>query len=98
LDIHADSISKLLVAQFHLFFRMLHLLLFLSDVSKKRKHIIAPPFITIVQLTVTKSNKNPHAQILVEESVRISIIRNNHSKGRFLIPILSRNEVKINGN
>nr|DAR32898.1 MAG TPA: hypothetical protein [Caudoviricetes sp.] len=33
---------------------------------------------------------------MVEESVRISIIRNNHSKGRFLIPILTRNEVKIN--
>nr|DAM58972.1 MAG TPA: hypothetical protein [Caudoviricetes sp.] len=31
-------------------------------------------------------------------SVRISIIRKNHSKGHFLIPILSRNEVKINGN
>nr|DAT15010.1 MAG TPA: hypothetical protein [Caudoviricetes sp.] len=31
-------------------------------------------------------------------SVRISCIRNNHSKGRFLIPILSRNEVKINEN
>nr|DAN42601.1 MAG TPA: hypothetical protein [Caudoviricetes sp.] len=29
-------------------------------------------------------------------SVRISCIRNNHSKGRFLIPILTRNEVKIN--
>lgn len=42
--------------------------------------------------------KNPHTQILVEESVRKSCIRNNHSKGHFLIPILSRNEVKINGN
>nr|DAT43130.1 MAG TPA: hypothetical protein [Bacteriophage sp.] len=31
-------------------------------------------------------------------SVRISCIRNNHSKGRFLILILPRNEVKINGN
>jgi len=54
-----DFISKSSVAQLHFFFRTLHLLLFLFDVSKKRKHIFAPPFITIVQPTVTKSNKNP---------------------------------------
>nr|DAR86117.1 MAG TPA: hypothetical protein [Caudoviricetes sp.] len=29
-------------------------------------------------------------------SVRKSSIRNNHSKGRFLVPILSKSEVKIN--
>nr|UWG83754.1 MAG: hypothetical protein [Bacteriophage sp.] len=59
MDIHADSISKLLVAQFHLFFRMFHLLLFLSDVSKKRKHIFAPPFITILQRTIVKNQLFP---------------------------------------
>ncbi|WP_206670526.1 hypothetical protein, partial [Streptococcus salivarius] len=46
-------------AQFHFFFRLLHLLTLLIDVSKKRKHIIALPFITILQRTIVKNQLFP---------------------------------------
>ena len=42
--------------------------------------------------------KNPHTRLRQNLSVRKSCIRNNHSKGRFLIPILSRKEDKKNRN
>lgn len=40
--------------------------------------------------------KKPHTRHRQTLSVRKTCIRNNHSKGRLLVPILPRNEVKRN--
>jgi hypothetical protein len=63
-------------------------------VSKKRKHIIAPPFITILQRTIVKINyfhfgnnsKKPHAQKFADREREASGKKKSIKKLFFLYP------------